>query len=299
MEDIVIQAAGTGDFPAIAAWIVEICRVPAQQCLHSWAGEDAQALCSQLHKFWDDGELIYRIAMRGGEMVGVMGSEYDEALGRAWLHGPNVAAADWETVAPVLFGRVLDGLPRPIIQLDAYLNAENVRGVRFYQEREFVENGYACEYSLAASDRVTERAQECIPLQEGHQKNFIQLYETIFPEGYYSGERIVSMTGRTHQVFTRMEAGELRGFVVASVDAGAATGEIQFLGVQDGWRGRGFGRDLLMVGVDWLFEQAGVAAVSLNVREEEVQPRRLYESVGFRPRFRGTALRKTLQERER
>jgi ribosomal protein S18 acetylase RimI-like enzyme len=86
---------------------------------------------------------------------------------------------------------------------------------------------------------------------------------------------------------------------VFSTDAGSTTGEIQFLGVEEGWRGRGFGRNLLMAGVNWLFEQTGVAAVSLNVREEESQPRRLYESVGFQPRFRGTALRKTLQERER
>jgi ribosomal protein S18 acetylase RimI-like enzyme len=299
MEEIIIQTARAEDFPAIAQWIVEICQVPAQQCIHSWAGEDAQALCGQLLKMWNDKELLYRIALKGAEMVGVMGSEYDEALGRAWLHGPNVADAYWQTAAPLLFSRVLDGLPRPIIQLDAYLNAENVRGVRFYTERDFVEIGYSCEYSLAASDRVIEASRGCVPLQVEQQEAFIQLYKTIFPAGYYSGERILSMIGHTHQVFTRVEAGELRGFVVASADAGAAAGEIQFLGVQEGWRGRGFGRSLLLAGVEWLFEQARVCAVNLNAWENEPQPRRLYESVGFQPRFRGTALRKTLRERER
>jgi ribosomal protein S18 acetylase RimI-like enzyme len=299
MEEIVFQAAQAEHFPAIAQWNVAICQVPARQCLHSWAGEEAGALCSQLLKIWNEKELLYRIASRGGEIVGVMGSEYDEALGRAWLHGPNVADAYWQTVAPLLFCRVLDGLPRPITQLDAYLNAENARGARFYTERDFVEIRYSCEYSLASSDRVAEASQGCMPLQEEQQAAFIRLYETIFPAGYYSGERIVSMTGRSHQVFTRVEAGQLRGFVVASVDAGAASGEIQFLGVQDGWRGRGFGRSLLMAGVDWLFEQARVSAVNLNAWEDEPQPRRLYESAGFRPRFRGTALRKKLQDRER
>jgi ribosomal protein S18 acetylase RimI-like enzyme len=298
MEEILIRAARADDFPVIAQWIVAICQVPAQQCLHSWAGEDAEALCSQLLKIWNDKELLYRIASREGEMVGVMGSEYDEALGSAWLHGPNVADAYWQATAPLLFSRVVDALPRPISQLNAYLNSENTRGVRFYHEREFEENGYACDYSLAASDRLMEGHLTCVPLQEEQQEAFIRLYETIFPEGYYSGERIVSMIGRTHQVFTRVDAGALRGFVVTTADAGSTIGEIQFLGVQEGWRGRGFGRNLSMAGVNWLFEQTGVAAVSLNVREEESQPRRLYESVGFQPRFRGTALRKTLQERE-
>jgi ribosomal protein S18 acetylase RimI-like enzyme len=146
---------------------------------------------------------------------------------------------------------------------------------------------------------VVEASRDCVPLQEGQQKAFIRLYETIFPNSYYSGKRIVSVIDLSHQVFTVVEAGEPRGFVIACADSGSATGEIQFLGVQHGWRGRGLGRSLLMAGVNWLFEQAGVSAISLNVWENEPQPRRLYESVGFQPRFRGTALRKTLRERER
>jgi hypothetical protein len=47
MDDILIQAAQAEDFPAIAQWIVEMCQVPAQQCLHNWAGEDAGTLCGQ------------------------------------------------------------------------------------------------------------------------------------------------------------------------------------------------------------------------------------------------------------
>ena len=164
---------------------------------------------------------------------------------------------------------------------------------------QFEERGYSCEYTLAASDRVAEASQGCVPLQEAQQEAFIRLYEAIFPAGYYSGERIVSMIGRSYQVFTRVETGELQGFVVASLDAGGTSGEIQFLGVREGKRSRGFGRSLLMAGVNWLFEQAGVSAVSLNVWEDAPQPRRLYESAGFRPRFRGTALRKTLRERDR
>lgn len=299
MQEIIIQEAKASDFPAIAGWIVQICQVPSQQCIHSWAGEDTDTLCAKLLKIWQDSELLYRVAWRGRELVGVMGSEFDEALGRAWLHGPNVSSEAWEAAAPVLYDRVTCDLPRAITQLNAYLNADNRRGIRFYKEHDFMENGYACDYVLAASDRVVDASHECIPLQAQHQQAFIRLYETIFPTGYYSGERIVSMIGYSHQVYTRIDAGELRGFVVTFVDTGAATGEIQFLGVQDGWQGRGFGRSLLMTGVNWLITQAGVSEVSLNVREEEVQPRRLYESVGFRPRFRGIALQKILRERER
>jgi hypothetical protein len=107
MEEILIHATRPDDFPAIAQWIVEICQVPAQQCIHSWADEDTGTLCGKLLKMWNDKELLYRIAMRGDEIVGMMGSEYDEALGRAWLHGPNVAVAYWQTTAPLLFSRVM------------------------------------------------------------------------------------------------------------------------------------------------------------------------------------------------
>ena len=54
---------------------------------------------------------------------------------------------------------------------------------------------------------------------------------------------------------------------------------------------------LLLSAVDWLLDRAGVSWVCLDVGEELVNARRLYESVGFRLRFTGVGLEKTLARR--
>jgi RimJ/RimL family protein N-acetyltransferase len=81
------------------------------------------------------------MALQDGQLVGAMGSEYDEGLGRAWLHGPHVATESWELVAVELLTRLLAELLPGISKLNAYLNVENVRGRRFYEQQGFEETG--------------------------------------------------------------------------------------------------------------------------------------------------------------
>jgi GNAT superfamily N-acetyltransferase len=79
-----------------------------------------------------------------------------------------------------------------------------------------------------------------------------------------------------------------------SVDESLSMGEIQFLGVREEHRRQGVGRRLLLAAIDWLLDQAGVSWICLNVGEELVHARSLYESVGFGLRFTGVGLQKTL-----
>ena len=108
----------------------------------------------------------------------------------------------------------------------------------------------------------------------------------MFPKAYYSADRVLDMDGQSHRVLVLSEGPRVLGFVVASTEDGE-TGEVQFLGVAEGSRRRGYGRRLLLSGVDWLLDEAGVSRVTLNVGDELDHARGLYESVGFRLRFTG------------
>jgi ribosomal protein S18 acetylase RimI-like enzyme len=291
MANIILRVAQRDDYPELAEWLVRISQVPKQHCLHTWSGQSAEELRRQLLSYLDDSELCYILAVRDGQLVGAMGSEYDEGLARGWLHGPHVIAEDGRKIASQLFARLLVELPACIRQLDAYLNVKNVRGRSFYTQRGFRESEtLSYDFWLTPAGQTASKDGLYGRIETRHEASFLQLFQAMFPTAYYSGERILRMIGMSHQAFVVAEGSEVLGFAVVGVEAGSSAGEVQFLGVREDCRGQGYGRRLLQSAVGWLFEGAGVTRVCLNVGEEALQARRLYESAGFNLKFVGVGL---------
>ena len=290
MERTIFRAAQRNDYGELAGWLVRVSQAPEQHCLHTWSGQSAKELEQQLQSYLDDSELCYVVARRDGMLVGAMGSEYDEELGRGWLHGPHVASADWDAVAAELFARLSGELPACIGQLRAFLNVENRRGRRFYARHGFGERSHLNhEFWLAPEERVISEGARCSPIAAEQEASFKTLYDALFPNAYYTAGRVLAMIGHSHQVFVAAEGGQVLGFAVASVEEGQS-GEVQFLGVREDTRRQGYGRRLLLSAVDWLLDVGGVPRVTLNVGDELVHARELYESAGFRLRFTGIGL---------
>jgi GNAT superfamily N-acetyltransferase len=295
MEDVILRVALREDYRELAEWLVQMSQTPEQHCLHTWSGQSARGLQHQLLSYWDESELCYVLALRNGQLAGAMGSEYDEVLERGWLHGPHATMEDWGAITAKLYTRLLAELPTCIGKLDAYLNVKNVRGRHFYAQQGFKE----CEHLnhdfwLMPYERVVSGDRDCMLLGKEQETSFKQLYESIFPAAYYSAERVIHMIGQSHQVLVVAEGEEVLGFVVVSVEGKESEGEIQFLGVCEKSRRQGYGRRLLLSAIDWLLDRASVSQIFVNVSEELVHARGLYESVGFSLRFTGVGLEKTL-----
>jgi hypothetical protein len=240
MENITYQVAQKNDFSMLAEWLVKKSKEPEQHCLHTWSGQSVEGLQEQLLSYWSDAELCYIMALLDGKLKGAMGSEYDRDLGRGWLHGPHVALENWGALAGELFRRLLAELPEYIRQLDAYLNIENSRGRRFYSEKGFKErDNYNYDFWLIPDDRVVSIGGGGKLLKKEQEPSFKLLYEALFPEAYYSAERIVQMMGRSHQVLVEAEGETVLGFAVVSVEGDDSVGELQFFGVREESRGRG------------------------------------------------------------
>jgi ribosomal protein S18 acetylase RimI-like enzyme len=292
------KVAQRDDYRRLASWLVQVSQSPEHHCLHTWSGQSAEDLREQFLSYLDDFELCYVTAVWDGRLVGAMGSEYDEDLERSWLHGPHVVAKDWEPIATQLFTRLLAELPTCIRQLDAYLNIENKLGRHFYTQRGFKEREHLnYDFWLKPEERVVSDGKDCPLLEKDQEISFMQLYKTIFPSAYYDPDRILDMIGQSHQVLVVEQGKQVLGFVVVSVEGDQSVGEIQFLGVRENYRHQGYGRRLLLSAIDWLFDRAGVIRVCLNVAEELVYARDLYESVGFRLRFTGIGLEKKLSRK--
>jgi GNAT superfamily N-acetyltransferase len=295
MEDVIFRTAQRDDYRVLAEWLVQVSQAPEQHCLHTWSGQSAKELQQQLLNYWDESELCYILALRDGQPVGALGSEYDEGLERGWLHGPHATMEDWGAITARLFTRLLAELPTCIGQLEAYLNVKNARGRRFYAQQGFKEREHLNhDFWLTPDERVVSGDRGCMLLGKEHETSFKQLYEALFPAAYYSAERVMHMMGQSHQVLVVAEGEEVLGLAVVSVEGGESTGEIQFFGVHEDSRRQGYGRRLLLSAIDWLLDRANVSRVCLNVGEELVHARGLYESVGFRLRFTGVGLGKTL-----
>jgi ribosomal protein S18 acetylase RimI-like enzyme len=228
-----------------------------------------------------------------------MGSEYDEELKRSWFHGPHVALEDWDLVARALFARLLGALPPGIVQFDAYVNVENTRGRRFYTRQGFTQREYlGYDFRLIPDRRVPSGHGDGVLLGREHEPSFKRLYDALFPRAYYAAQRVIDMIGHSHQVIVAAQGRDVLGFVVMSVGDDRSAGEIQFLGVRQDRRRQGYGRRLLLSAIDWLLDEAGVAGICLNVSEELVGARSLYEGVGFELRFLGVGFRKALERPE-
>jgi len=294
VSETAFRLAQRSDIQRLVRWLVRLCEDPKRHCMHSWSGEGAADLGGLFLKYFDDGELVYLLAFQGEALVGAMGCEIDEELHRGWLHGPHVGLGDWESMAESLFARVLEALPPSITTLDAYPNTANTQAVSFYRRRGFSEvGGVSHVYGLAAAGWTASQRALCDRLQECHEPSFLQLYCALFPNAYYSGQRILDMIGPSYRVFAIAEGADVLGFAAGSADEGSRSGEVQFVGVREDRRGNGLGRRLLCAVVDWLFDEAAVSEVTLNVRHDVPHAQNLYESVGFTCRYSGIGLRKT------
>ncbi|MBN1536439.1 MAG: GNAT family N-acetyltransferase [Anaerolineales bacterium] len=290
---LIFRAAQKSDFKILAPWLVAMGQEAQRQCLHTWSGDSADELQQALTGYWEDGELCYMLALRNEQIVGAMGSEFDKALGRAWLHGPHAIPDEWEPIAEALFQHLLAELPAVIQQWDAYLNIENKQAQRFYIDQGFRElNSLNYDFWLTPDDRVGAGKHHCQMLAKEHAQSFITLYARLFPSAYYSGERILQMIGDSHQVMVIADGGDVLGFVVINTLGETLPGEIQFLGVQEDCRHRGYGRRLLLAGIDWLFDISKAPRIFLNVSQDLIYAQALYESVGFKLRYTGIGLRK-------
>ncbi|MBN1146178.1 MAG: GNAT family N-acetyltransferase [Anaerolineales bacterium] len=289
-----IHVAQKNDFLQIAELIEEQNRDPARQCIHSGAGWEAGDVLQIMLKWEEIGEIVFVIAQQGEGVVGVLGCEFDEGLGRGWLWGPFLGAGDWQAIAAALYHALLDALPASIQQLDSFLNILNQRGQDFYRQQGFVASTLAHVYSAERPEAPASPSQACPPLAPQYHPGFSNLHSTIFPAAYYSAERVIGQIDDRNQVFVYIDGGQVLGYVYASFSDDSQEGEVEFLGVREDARGRGIGRQLLQAALRWLFDEKGALRATLTVNQENANARALYESVGFRLMYTGIGAERKL-----
>ena len=289
MSTTEIRRADRDDFAAIARLIAEQNETPESQCIGS--GEGYDSILQTMVKWDQVSEISFAIAVRDGHLMGVLGSEFDEDLGRGWLWGPLVVAQDWTGLASTLLEKLLAILPPTIRRLDFFLNIANERATHFYLDHGFCDPGLSHVYVAPRPTMPLVLAEPCPSLEPEQAESFRTLHDTIFPKTYYTGHDILDQLDDDHQVFICDQGDDLLGYVYAIVDERSA-GYIDFLGVRADLRGQGLGKRLLLSALRWLFDVKRVPEVGLTVSDDQVNARSLYERAGFRIRYTGLSAHK-------
>lgn len=299
MDSITIKKASAADFAAIAQVIADQNKHPEKHCIQSDTGPDARSIQNELARLDATGSICFVLALQNGTMVGVLGCELDEELGRGWVRGPFVLAEPgaWEDIACALLDGLQAALPAAIHWLDSYLNIANERGNQFYAAHGFKQLRLAHvyeahPYGTTAFDRLAGNAWGCAPLDPLQVQAFVTLHHQVFPRTYATGQRIVDALDGNHQVFIYTEGDELLGYVYTAIDEDSGEGSVEFIGVREDARGKGAGRKLLRTALDWLFETKKVPQAVLVVNDDLSNARSLYESVGFCLKYTGVHARK-------
>lgn len=290
MQNIIYRQATLEDIPLLVQNIIFASMKPSNHCLHSWAGDTPADLTADFTAAFEDGELYYILAVSGPCIIGAIGGEYDHDLERVWLHGPHVFTGSWSILAARLYEELMLILPATATRWDAYLNTKNANGIDFYRKHGFSQGLVSHDYHLNINRRVSLACEDCRLLDAHLQDQFCSLFNRLFPATYYSAEALVQMQGMSHFIHIIEQDGRLAGFSVAALENGSSKGEIQFLGVSEDFRSRGFGKRLLAKAVDYLFDSKDVTEIALNVEDNLTNARGLYESLGFVLSYSGMPL---------
>ncbi|HSR33848.1 MAG TPA: GNAT family N-acetyltransferase [Anaerolineae bacterium] len=262
--------------------------IPESQCIIS--GEGAESILATMSKWDEVSEICFAVARQDRRLVGVIGCEFDEELGRGWLWGPFALAEPWDETAAALLEELLALLPPAIRRLDFFVNEANQRAYRFYLAHGFGTPSFSHVYAAPRPQEPLVLSEPCSPLQPAQAGSFRALHDAIFPNTYYTGQDILDQRDGEHQVFVRPQGDEVVGYAYAIVDE-SGEGYVEFLGVHPDRRGRGLGKGLLLTALDWLFRTKDVCEVGLTVSDDQTNARSLYEKVGFRIKYTGLSAR--------
>lgn len=118
------------------------------------------------------------------------------------------------------------------------------------------------------------------PLGKESDGQLEKLHDEIFPGIYISGAELVSDRNGNHAVYGIIEEGRLIAYSVLRIDS-STDGTAEIVGVEAGYRHKGYGRTVLSYLIERAFEDYGMDKIRLVVDGDNENAIRLYRDLGF------------------
>ncbi len=261
----------------------------------AYLGTEANDIRHSLEGFEPDWTRATQLAYEGERLMGLLGVDTSEAIGRAWLNGPLVNGADWVATADQLYAAAQQLMPDYVREHELFVDVANLNVAGFAARHGFVSGTPEASLHFGREYLGQVPDESASLLNAADHAALVELHDRIFPNTYYTGAEILERLGERDRVFvaTASENG-LAGYIYARVEPGATNGYIDFVGVAESARRQGIGRRLVSAATRWLFTFPEVEEVTLTVNAGNGGAIVLYKQLGFEHKQTLQAFRKKL-----
>lgn len=283
MNGVRFAAVAPSGWAALAPFVLDANRRPdgRVRCLHFDHGDDVAALAAELQSL-PEGEALFIAAHGPAGTAGVIGAEFDTALGRAWLRGPLLApgVADGQALARALIAALRDALPPAVVRLDAFPQADEALLCATYAAEGFEDRGvnHVLQVPAPAVPPAWPATVADSLDDEAAATQAAQVHATLFPEGYLTPATLLSTRDEDHRLLV---AAGGAGYLYVQHDRTLGEAYVDYVGVAPSLQGRGIGRALLDAALHWAFVQRGLPRLALTVRADRAPALALYRAAGF------------------
>lgn len=278
---IAIRAYRSADWDRLIDFIVRQNAFPEQHiCYFGYEASEVKEYLSREHI--QPIEKTYLLAISAGEIVGVLGAEYDPALGRAWLEGPLVITKDWEETAEKLYQEILHRIPSQIRDFELCGDAQNQHLRDFALRHQFTPNdANTLVFGLYRKDESEVEPVFVKELSFEMLESFGQLHAELFPNTYYNSRQLYERMNAEHKVFVIADGFNVVAYISVDIVPNLGDAYVHFIGIDPQHQQRGFGTQLLGRAIHWAFQQEGINHIGLSVRENNNAAIQLYNKFGF------------------
>jgi len=285
--EIFIRDATPDDAAPLARFIIDVCARPEGHCFQSWSGESEVACEVELREALAD-DTPFCMALDRNRLIGALGCQVDTERHLVWLKGPLMVEPN-ETLAMNLWRKLAVRVPRDLAAATVFVDVRNEFGSRFWEATGLTDKKVSHVFEWKPQDLVPAPALRLHEAGPALWRSLSELHASIFPASAVKLEEVMDPDSALNCLCVLSGENRVDGFVTFGLEGGGE-GRVYTLGVRDGWRRQGLGRQLLMGAMARLLT-ASAARVLLTVNDVDVGARRLYESVGFRLLYSGIALR--------
>ncbi|MGH2700736.1 MAG: GNAT family N-acetyltransferase [Actinomycetota bacterium] len=285
-----IERASKADAAEVAAFVARLNAMPEHRI--GYFGDTQEEIAHELVA-WGTIEHALVARDRGGAIVGFMGIEVDDAMGRSYLNGPIAEASLWPDLPLRLLGDCLALITEDAAGLlELFFDVSNANltklgrtlGFEPYKDVRLMRFDGSQLASLAEGT-----ATALVPEQH---EAVAALHDRIFPNTHLPGARLVAALGAHKACFVKTSGGEVEGYVYLEVQRETGAAVVEYLGTAQGARGRGVGNDLVRTGTRWVLSFDNVKQAWLTVDEDNHVARRLYDRLGWSLVHRLTSMRR-------
>ncbi|MBZ0280957.1 MAG: GNAT family N-acetyltransferase [Anaerolineae bacterium] len=268
------------DLDAAVDFVARLQADPMQMI--AYLGAEANDIRHSLEGFEPDWTRATQLAYDGECLMGLLGVDTSETIGRAWLNGPLVNGADWVETADQLYAAAQKMMPDYVREHELFVDVANLNVAGFAARHGFVPGTPEASLRFGREQHHQLPAESESVLNAADYTSFVAIHDQLFPRTYYTGAEILEQLGERDRVFiVNPSENGLAGYIYARVEPGATNGYIDFVGVAENARRQGIGRRLVSVATRWLFTFPEVEEVTLTVNAGNDGAIALYKQLGF------------------